>query len=52
MLVVQLRHNRAQMLLASQPVRTVKTTGLRTGTGDDLIIDGTDNDGDAWGDAM
>lgn len=52
MLVVQLRHNRAQMLLASPPVSKVKTTGLRTGTGDDLIIDGTDNDGDAWGDAM
>ena len=49
MLVVQLRHNRAQMLLASPPVRTVNTN---LGTGGELIRDESDGEGDAWGDAM
>ena len=52
MLVVQLRHNRAQMLLASNKmVQSVKTNNtLGPNTEDQL--DMGDGDGNAWGDAM
>ena len=50
MLVVQLRHNRAMILLASN--KMVRTVNTNLDTGYELIRDESDGEGDAWGDAM
>ena len=50
-LVVQLRHNRAMILLASNKmVHSVKTNNLGDNPGDQL--DMGDEDGNSWDDAM
>ena len=50
MLVVQLQHKASQMLLVSN--KMVRTVNTNLGTGDELIRDENDGEGDAWGDAM